>query len=89
MEKDNTCIEYGYDDDGAFLKLEVHIPYAELKTFKLPRSCTSCPCGYMSHKCGRNFRLADRDYQQRSSTCKLRQLSIEEIIKMINEVVGR
>lgn len=84
MQENDINIISGYDDNGAFLKLEVHIPYSDLKTFKLPKSCTSCPVGFMDHGCGRNVPFKDDDAIKRTITCKLEQISIEEIMKIIS-----
>ena len=86
MQENDINIISGYDDNGAFLKLEVHIPYSYLKTFKLPKSCTSCPVGFMDHGCGRNVPFENEDSTKRPVTCKLEQIFIEDIIKMISKV---
>lgn len=85
MQKNNVKINSRYNNIGAVLKSEVHIPYRELKTFKLPKSCESCPCGFMDYGCGRNVPFADEDYEKRPSTCKLKQITIEDIMKIIKK----
>ena len=86
MQKEDININCGYDNNGAFLKFDVHIPYSELKTFNLPKSCTCCPCGYMKYGCGRNYPFEDEDYDRRPSMCKLDLISVEDIIKIISEL---
>lgn len=85
MQKKDININYGYDNNGAFLKFEAHIPYKDLKTFTFPKSCASCPCGYMDYRCGRNIPFADEDYENRPVTCKLEQISIEDIVNVVEE----
>lgn len=77
--------DIGYDNSGAFLKLEAHIPFSELKTFKLPNKCTGCPCGFMKYGCGRNSPFRGEDYDKRPETCKLEQITVKDILKMISE----
>lgn len=82
----NIKANIGYDNIGVFFKLEAHIPFSELKTFKFPEKCTSCPCGFMKYGCGRNSPFVDDDYEKRPETCKLEQITIEDILKMIKEL---
>lgn len=84
MNENDINIISGYDDNGAYLKVEVHIPYSDFKTFELPKSCISCPVGFMDHGCGRNVPFEDEDFTKRPVTCKLEQISIEEIMKIIS-----
>lgn len=86
MEIRDVKTECEYDNNGVFLKVEIHIPYSDLKTFKLPKSCTNCSCGYMYYGCGRNVPFETDDYVKRPSTCKLELISIEDIIKKIGEI---
>lgn len=88
MQENNININNGYDSNGAFLKLEVHVPYSELKTFKLPKSCSNCPVGFMDHGCGRNIPFVDEDSKKRPVTCKLEPIFIEDIMKMISRIEG-
>lgn len=76
-------IEHGYDDNGAYFKLEIHIPYNEFKSFKLPENCMKCPCGYGIRHCGRNVPFENEDKIKRSISCKLKQFTEEEILGMI------
>ena len=85
MQELDINVDCGYDNKGAFLKLEVRIPYSSLKTFKLPESCIRCPCAFMDYGCGRNAPFLDEDYIRRPTTCKLKQVSIEEIVRKIKE----
>lgn len=86
MQENNINVSSGYDINGVFLKLEVHIPYSDFKTFKLPKSCTSCPVGFMDHGCGRNIPFEDEDSTKRPVTCKLEQIFIKDIIKLISRI---
>lgn len=86
MKKSDVEINRGYDNNGAFLKIEVHVPYSELETFKLPKSCASCPCGFIDYRCGRNVPFTDEDNEKRPITCKLEQIFIEDIMKIINKM---
>lgn len=81
----NIKTDIGYDNSGAFFTLKIHIPFSELKTFKLPNRCMSCPCGFMKYGCGRNSPYTDEDYEKRPVTCKLQQVTIEDIFKMVIE----
>lgn len=86
MQKSDINVRSGYDNNGAFLKLEVHIPYSDLKTFRFPKSCTKCPVGFMDHGCGRNVPFEDEDFTKRPATCKLEQIFIADIIKTISRI---
>lgn len=86
MQENDINISRGYDSNGSFLKLELHIPYSDLKTFKFPKSCINCPVGFMDCGCGRNVPFMDEDCTKRPSTCKLEQIFIEDIIKMISRI---
>lgn len=86
MQENDININSGYDSNGAFLKLEIHIPYSDLKTFKLPKSCISCPVGFMDHGCGRNVPFESEDSTKRPVTCKLEAVLIEDVMKMISKI---
>lgn len=86
MQENDININSGYDSNGAFLKLEMHIPYSDLKTFKLPKSCISCPVGFMVHGCGRNVPFESEDSTKRPVTCKLEAVLIEDVMKMISKI---
>lgn len=78
-----SLLSKGYDNEGAYLKLEVRLPFSSLKTFEFPRCCSSCPVGYMDHHCGRNVPFKDEDYEKRPDTCKLELVTIQDYLNDI------
>lgn len=87
VDDSDIYIEMGrfYDSKGANFHVEMSVPYETLKTFRLHKSCGTCPNGYMQHDCGRNVPFTDEDYKHRPETCKLLELSIEDVIQLIRK----
>ncbi len=72
-----------YYKSGAVMDIKIEIPYSDLKCFKLPKSCGNCPVGYMECGCGRNVPFTSIDYEKRPESCKLHELSFDELVEIL------
>lgn len=66
---------------GPKITLEIQMCYEDFETLKLPDNCTKCSVGYMKNGCGRNVPFKEEDYVKRPKSCKLKEVTFEEIIK--------
>lgn len=66
-------------------QITITLPWSLLKAIEIPKNCEQCPVGYMDQGCGRNVPFQDSDRKKRPDTCKLSQLTAEDIAKIIKE----
>lgn len=82
-----------FNEVGQKLTMNVQLTYDKLEVFEFPASCDRCPCGFSVHNdCGRNVPFKEEDYQKRPATCKLKQITLTDLIEPENlrhETVAR
>lgn len=82
-----------FNEVGQKLTMNVQLTYDKLEVFEFPASCDRCPCGFSTHNdCGRNVPFKEEDYQKRPATCKLKQITLADLIEPENfrrETVAR
>ena len=82
-----------FNEAGQKLTMNVQLTYDKLEVFEFPASCDRCPCGFSVHNdCGRNVPFKEEDYQKRPATCKLKQITLADLIEPENfrhETVAR
>lgn len=79
----NQTIKY---ENGKVIISQVYeFDFSDFVILELPKSCTSCPCGFGTNKenpCGRNVPLKPEDYNSRPATCRLK--TFDEYLVEIN-----
>lgn len=80
----NQSIEF--NKIGPELTLSIQLKYEDLEVFEYPESCTKCVIGFSSKAdCGRNVPFQQSDWVQRPKTCKLRKVSLLDLIQRSKE----
>lgn len=70
-----------YNEIGQKITIEVQLDYNDLEVVKFPDSCARCPIGFSSNTdCGRNVPFSNEDYISRPKTCKLRKISLRNLL---------
>lgn len=78
-----------YSKDGAEIFIRCKLDYEHLKCFEFPESCSGCPVGFSTHnKCGRNVPWKPEDYHKRPDTCKLKKVTMKDILRELNKEYG-
>ncbi len=73
-----------FNDIGQELTLRVQLKYENLEVFEFPVSCSRCPCGFSANakiNCGRNVPFQEADYKTRPKTCKLKKVTLVDLIE--------
>ena len=66
-----------YNEIGPQFTITVQLDYEDLRCFKYPDSCISCPAGFSeTGKCGKNTSLRSSDSTKRPKNCKLRRIDV-------------
>lgn len=60
-----------FNDIGEVITIQ--LKYEDLEVYQLPKSCYSCPVGFMKYDCGREIPLTSNG---RPKTCKLEEIDI-------------
>ena len=60
-----------FNDIGEVITIQ--LKYEDLEVYQLPKSCYSCPVGFMKYGCGREVPLTSNG---RPKTCKLTEIDI-------------
>lgn len=53
-------------------KITIQLSYKDMEVSEMPESCMSCPVGFMSEECGREYPIG----KTRPETCKLKLFDI-------------
>lgn len=78
-----------YDNNGIEIFIRCKLDYKHLKCFEYPKSCVNCPVGFATNnKCGRNIPFRSEDYYKRPETCKLKKITMKDILHELNKEYG-
>lgn len=66
-------IKREFNDIGEKITIQIQLKYEDLEVCKFPKSCSSCPVGFMKYGCGREVPLS---YNGRPKTCRLKEVDI-------------